>query len=82
MNITFYKEDLKRIWNENNLTYDYFIQFDGSIDVYVEWGDWKHDHLFINFIMKKNNYRLVSERTTEEDGDDAYSSIHKFIYGA
>ena len=82
MNITFYKEDLKRIWNENNLTYDYFIQFDGSIDVYVKWGDWKHDHLFINFIMKKNNYRLVSETTTEENGDDAYSSIHKFSYGA
>ena len=82
MNIGFYQEDLKRIWKKNNFSYDYFIHHDGSIVVDVMWGDWKHDHLFLNHVMRQNNYRLVSEEVTEEDGDDAYSSLHKFRYGA
>ena len=82
MNIAFYKEDVKRIFKENNLTYEWWVNFDGTIVVNVEWGDWKHDHAFLNYIMRKNHYRCIDEVVTEEDGSDTYSATHYFKYGA
>lgn len=71
------EQDIRRIFKENNCHYDYCI-YDGKVKVYVDWGDWKHDHLFLDYIMKNNGYRLKSEVVTEEDGSDCYSSIHLF----
>lgn len=82
MNITFYKEDIKRIFKENNLHYDWDISpNDGTIEVYIDWGDWKHDHIFLKNVMWKNHYRQIDEIVTEEDETDAYSAIHYFKYG-
>ena len=82
MNIEFYKEDVKRIFKENNLTYEWWVNpTDGSIVVEVVWGDWKHDHGFLKHIMWKNHYRVVSQVTTEEDGSDAFSAEYEFKYG-
>ncbi len=80
MDIEFYEKDIKRIFKENDCYYDWDINPDGTIEVSVEWGDWKHDHLFLNYIMRENHYCLIDEDVTEEDGDDAYSSIHTFEY--
>jgi hypothetical protein len=83
MNVTFYEQDIKRIFKENDCYYDYDIDItDGTIEVNVEWGDWKHDHLFLRYIMKQNHYRQIDEEVTEEDGSDTYSAIHYFKYGA
>lgn len=82
MNITFYKEDIKRIFKENNLHYDWDISpNDGTIEVYIDWGDWKHDHICLKYIMWKNHYRQIDEIVTEEDETDAYSATHYFKYG-
>lgn len=82
MNITFYKQDIQRIFKENQCYYDYDIDFnDGTIEVHIDWGDWKHDHLFLKHIMWKNHYRQTNEVVTEEDGSDAYSATHYFKYG-
>ena len=74
------KKDIKTIFKENNRWYEWWTNSDGTIDVSVEWGDWKHDHLFLSHIMRENNYFEVNESVTEEDGSDAYSSIHTFKY--
>ncbi len=81
MNIAFYNEDVKRIFKENNLTYDWWVNLDGTIVVSVIWGDWKHDHVFLKYVMRKNHYRVVSQVTTEEDGGDAFSAEYEFKYG-
>ena len=82
MNTTFYEQDIKRIFKENECYYDWSIDsFDGTIEINVEWGDWKHDHLFLKHIMWKNHYRQTNEVVTEEDGSDTYSAIHYFKYG-
>ena len=72
------EQDIKRIFKKNELYYDYSIRIDGTIEVNVEWGDWKHDHSYLDYIMKNNGYSLKSEIVTEEDGSDCYSSIHLF----
>ena len=83
MNIAFYEEDIQRIFKENECHYDYDIcPNNGTIVVCVEWGDWKHDHAFLNYIMRKNHYRCIDEVVTEEDGSDTYSATHYFKYGA
>lgn len=81
MNVTFYKEDVKRIFKENNLTYEWWVEDDGNIVVIVEWGDWKHDHRFLKYIMRKNHYRVVLRIITEDDESDVFSAKYVFEYG-
>ena len=73
-------KDINKIFKENERWYEWWPNNDGTIDVCVEWGDWKHDHLFLTYIMRKNNYVEVGEEVTEDDGSDTYSSIHTFKY--
>lgn len=72
------EQDINRIFKENELCYEYSTRIDGTIEVNVEWGDWKHDHSYLDYIMKNNGYSLKSEIVTEEDGSDCYSSVHLF----
>lgn len=57
---------------------------DNSILVEVNWGDWKHDHnwldSFVKKLLKDEGYdATVSVQETEEDGSDCYSAIHSFL---
>ena len=73
------EEKLKKIFKDNDMSYDY--ECEGNIVyVIVDWGDWKHDHGFLNYVMRNNGFELVAEKVTEEDGSDYYSSIHGFRY--
>lgn len=45
-----------------------------GVFVDIEWGDWKHSHLWCDDLMGYLGYALVSENITEEDGSDAYSA--------
>ena len=52
----------------------------------IEWGDWKHDHLATDWIVSEvidryDNLKLVKKttETTEEDGSDTYSAIHRYL---
>ena len=50
----------------------------------INWGDWKHDHLYYSHLVeewaKENGFLILSpdgvEKVTEEDGSDCYSGIH------
>ena len=83
MNIAFYKADINRIFKENNLYYAYFIlDTDEIFGITIEDGDWKHDHIRLNHIMLKNNYKLIKEEKIGTSDEDSYSSTHYFKYGA
>lgn len=73
------EKDIQRIFKENEMWYDWDVNLDGSVEIYVDWGDWKHDHLYLNYIMKENGYLFTGEEVTEEDGSDAYSATHTFL---
>ena len=60
-----------------------------NIDISIEWGDWKHEHLRLDHLMydiiyeynrdlAKSFYK-VNEETTDEDDSDTYSAIHKYV---
>ena len=72
------RKEINRILSKNHRYYDFDIDIDGNVEINVEWGDWKHDHLFLKSIMAENGFMQTDEVVTEEDGDDAYSSTHFF----
>lgn len=69
------KELQKKIWDNG---WEYNEREDGQIEIEIGWGDWKHDHLCCDHIMRENGYTLINEVVTEEDGSDTYSSIHHY----
>ena len=62
------ESDYSSIWIGNN----------GIVSILVEWGDWKHSHAYLDYIMKQIGYTLLDEQITEEDGSDCYSSVHLY----
>lgn len=46
----------------------------------IDWGDWKHEHGYADYVMLQNEFVKVSEDVTEEDGSDCYSSIHTYVF--
>ena len=46
--------------------------------VHIEWGDWKHEHLWARDLMSYLGYTEIGSKVTEEDGSDAYSAVHYF----
>ena len=75
------EKKLQKIFKENEISHDFDI-FEklGTIAVQVNWGDWKHDHGYLDAVMAQNGFKLLGKRTTEEDGSDCYSAIHVYKY--
>ena len=70
-------ERIKEIFKKYNCWYDW-DSYEGEIEVHVRWGDWKHDHIFLDHIMKEGGFVPTGELATEEDGSDCYSSVHYY----
>lgn len=53
------------------------------IAVEVRWGDWKHEHARLDWLMKENfsDLRSIHEVTTEDNGSDCYSAVHYYYFG-
>ncbi len=52
----------------------------GRLSIEISWGDWRHDHQFVDeLIFKTFGLSCHSNTVTEENGDDSYSSIHTYI---
>ena len=48
------------------------------VAVTIYWGDWKHDHGYLKYLMQQHGLTLVKEELLEEDGSDCYSAKHIF----
>ena len=67
-------------FKEHNCHYEIYPYMGISIAVEINRGDWKHDHAFVDYIMRNlRNVTKFGEEVTEEDGSDTYSSIHYFV---
>ena len=49
------------------------------VAIEIEDGDWKHDHNYCKYLMKKLNFNLIGSEVTHETGEDCYNAIHYFI---
>ena len=51
-----------------------------KVAIEIEWGDWKHEHAYADYVMRQHGFCKVDEKVTEEDGSDCYSSIHYYWF--
>ena len=49
------------------------------VECEISWGDWKHEHLRLKWLMEEIGCVRIGSEVTEEDGSDTYSAIHRFI---
>lgn len=67
------------LFKENGVMYGWGWTADGKLEVQVEDGDWKHDHLYLDYLMDKVGYEKVETRQYGGDtGGDWYSAVHVF----
>lgn len=73
------RENIQSLLSANDMHYDFDVDSQGFIEITVEDGDWKHDHIRLKNLMAKNGYILFGSKEIGEDtGGDWYSAIHKF----
>ena len=79
------ESELYKVLGEQGFGSADIIDFDDEgCDILIEWGDWKHDHLFSNHIATEvlNGCGVEilnsTEQETESDGSDWYTAIHTF----
>lgn len=70
-------QELRNYINENDIFADVY-ETASSFIISIEWGDWKHDHLYLTHLMKKRGYKEINCVVTEENGSDCYSAEHYF----
>ena len=69
---------VRSLFNEKDCYYEVYPCGE-TIAVEITWGDWKHDHGFVDYLLRTIfGFKKVDEEITEEDGSDTYSSIHYF----
>lgn len=71
------KQELYQHLQSKGLYYDIYETEDGFI-ISVEWGDWKHDHRYLEHIMGELDYILIDKKITNEDGSDCCSADHYY----
>lgn len=75
-------DGLENFLREEDAYYElWFDEKDDTINAEIEWGDWKHDHLWFDHVatqyLKGQGYDVdVDVEVTDEDGSDTYSAIH------
>ena len=72
-------KQIHALFKEMNVCYESTIIDEKTVGISVEWGDWKHDHLYLKYRMEQIGFIQVSEDLTEEDGSDCYSAYHIYV---
>lgn len=53
-------------------------------DISLICGDWKHEHGYLDYLMEQIGYYKTAEQEIPDeytlDGDDCYSSVHRFVF--
>jgi hypothetical protein len=74
-------EELERIWqylNDHDIYPEYVDRHADDILILVNHGDWKHEHLYCDYLLNELGYTTVSEYITDDDGSDCYSALHTY----
>ena len=76
------------IKEEAHMLYDYLLKNGIYTDIdtdsrhtciHIEWGDWKHDHGFADYLMSLIGYIRTGTRVTADNGSDCYSATHIYL---
>lgn len=65
--------------NDNGVWSEVYCRTENIVVVDIDWGDWRHQHLWAETLMGYLGYTEIGNRVTEEDGSDCYSAEHYFL---
>lgn len=65
--------------NDNGVWAEVYCQTNNIVVVNIDWGDWRHSHLWARDLMRYLGYVQVGVVVTEEDGSDCYSAEHTYV---
>lgn len=76
-----YIEDtIQSFLDDNGVWSEVYTEIGGAVVVvHIDWGDWKHEHLWARDLMQYIGYCEIGDKVTEEDGSDCYSATHYFV---
>ena len=85
-NIEDYREELQTYLDkETGRPQKFFVDatFDGRLVISIHWGDWKHEHNYADFLVRKffidKGLGIETDvDVTDEDGSDTYSAEHYY----
>lgn len=75
------ENEIRNLFFEAGLNYDEINYLnDGNIAALEVRGDWKHSHLYCDYLMERHlGYKFVSSKVTESDGSDWYTAIRIYV---
>ena len=76
-----YEKELYEFLKSNNMYNEIYVQPDNTLCIKVEYGDWKHDHTYLdklvhNFFFNKGLIVESEKEVTEESDSDCFSADH------
>ena len=73
---------IEEIMETNHLFGEVVEDTDNMVGVEIHWGDWKDEHLRLEYLVKEGmpDLKKVETEVTEENGSDCYSAIHRFYF--
>ena len=72
-------DTIRSFLNDNGVWAEVYCQTDDNVVVNIDWGDYKHDHMWCEDLMRYLGYTKVGMDVTDEDGSDCYSAEHTYI---
>lgn len=74
-------ERIYELMKQNRIYADIIEETENKIAIEISWGDWKHEHLRLDWLMEENfDLKKIQSIATEEDGSDCYSAIHYYYF--
>ena len=49
-------QDIQQMLIDHKICGDVSEYDDGTIEITIEWGDWKHDHIYCDMLMEEKGY--------------------------
>lgn len=68
---------------DNAMSVDDICEDNGTIEITIYLGDWKHSHKRLDYLMGQIGYELIKEVEEPNDDneyDDAYTSVHYYKF--
>ena len=75
------REKVQNLLTKNNMHYDFYVDSQGIIVLTIENGDWKHDHLAFQHIMREAGFISFGRHIHEDEndcGDDSFTATYLY----
>lgn len=73
------RKKVQDLLTANKMFYDFSVDSNGYIEITVENGDWKHDHIALRNLMRDSGFVFLGRYVPdEENSDDSFSAIYLY----